>query len=134
MAEINKRQYKDLDKRIRKLTDWVTEQKESFSDRNLVNNFSFMISVMENYQKAMDGSKKHITQMQEGLAENYQVVDEFLEKFDQKENWESFLTEKREEAQRKLEEDNDPNFRIKQELAEAEANVDEEVEDEGTKE
>ena len=112
MAEINKRQYKDLDKRIRKITDWVTEQKESFSDRNLVNNFSFMISVMENYQ----------------------VVDEFLEKFDQKENWESFLTEKREEAQRKLEEDNDPNFRIKQELAEAEANVDEEVEDEGTKE
>ena len=44
------------------------------------------------------------------------------------------LTEKREEAQRKLEEDNAPNFRIKQELAEAEANVEEEVEDEGTKE
>ena len=37
-----------------------------------------------------------------------------------------------EEAQKKFEEENDPNFKIKQELAEAEAEAEEESEDEGT--
>ena len=130
MAEVNKRQYKDLDKRITEIKNWMDEQKSDLSDRNLMNNFSFLISVMERYQDAMESSKQQLNQMQQGIAENFQVVEEFLERTDGKEEWDKFLTEKREEAQKKFEEENDPNFKIKQELAEAEA--EEESEDEGT--
>ena len=132
MAEVNKRQYKDLDKRITEIKNWMDEQKSDLSDRNLMNNFSFLISVMERYQDAMESSKQQLNQMQQGIAENFQVVEEFLERTDGKEEWDKFLTEKREEAQKKFEEENDPNFKIKQDLADAEAEAEEESEDEGT--
>ena len=121
MAEVNKRQYKDLDKRITEIKNWMDEQKSDLSDRNLMNNFSFLISVMERYQDAMESSKQQLNQMQQGIAENFQVVEEFLERTDGKEEWDKFLTEKREEAQKKFDEANDPNYKIKQELADAEA-------------
>ena len=132
MAELNKRQYKDLDKRRTEIKIWMDEQNSDLSDRNLMNNFSFLISVMERYQDAMESSKQQLNQMQQGIAENFQVVEEFIERTDGKEEWDKFLTEKREEAQKKFEEENDPNFKIKQELAEAEAEAEEESEDEGT--
>jgi len=133
MAELNKRQYKDLDKRITQIKEWMDEQESSLSERNLMNNFSFMITVMENYQKAIENNKQRLEQMNQGMAENYQIVEEFIEKQEQKENWDKFLEDKREEAQKKFDEENDPNFRIKQELAEAEAEAEEKSEDEETK-
>ena len=133
MAELNKRQYKDLNKRITQIKEWMDEQESSLSERNLMNNFSFMITVMENYQKAIENNKQRLEQMNQGMAENYQIVEEFIEKQEQKENWDKFLEDKREEAQKKFDEENDPNFRIKQELAEAEAEAEEKSEDEETK-
>ena len=125
MAEVNKRQYKDLDKRIKEIKDWMTEQEASLSDRSLLNNFSFLTTVMERYQTALENGKSQMQQMQEGLAENYQLVEEFIDKTEQKEKWDKFLLEKREEAQRKFDEENDPNYKIKQELADAEAEAEE---------
>ena len=125
MAEVNKRQYKDLDKRIKEIRDWMTEQEASLSDRSLLNNFSFLTTVMERYQTALENGKSQMQQMQEGLAENYQLVEEFIDKTEQKEEWDKFLLEKREEAQRKFDEENDPNYKLKQELADAEAEAEE---------
>ena len=135
MAELNKRQYKDLDKRIKEIKDWMTEQEASLSERSLLSNFSFLTTVMERYQSAIESSKEQINHLQNGMAENYQLVEEFVNKEEKKESWDAFLDEKREEAQRKYEEENDPNFKLKQELAEAEAEAeseeggDEETED-----
>ena len=133
MAEVNKRQYKDLDKRITEIKEWIDEEKSSLSDRNLIANYSFLITAMENYQEAMEGSRTQMSQLQSGMAENYQLVQEFVEKEDKKEEWESFIYTKREEAQKKFDEENDPNFALKQRVAKAEAEAEEKSEDEETK-
>ena len=80
----------------------MTEQEASLSDRSLLNNFSFLTTVMERYQTALENGKSQMQQMQEGLAENYQLVEEFIEKTEQKEKWDKFLDDKREEAQKKF--------------------------------
>ena len=133
MAEVNKRQYKDLDKRITEIKEWIDEEKSSLSDRNLIANYSFLITAMENYQEAMEGSRTQMSQLQSGMAENYQLVQEFVEKEDKKEEWESFINTKREEAQKKFDEENDPNFALKQRVEKAEAEAEEKSEDEETK-
>ena len=68
MAEVNKRQYKDLDKRITEIKEWIDEEKSSLSDRNLIANYSFLITAMENYQEAMEGSRTQMSQLQSGMA------------------------------------------------------------------
>ena len=124
MAELNKRQYKDLDKKITGIQDWMKEEQASLSDRNLLTNFSFMMNALENYQKAMDSGKQQMKQLQQGIADNYQLVEEFVDKTEAKEEWDKFLEEKRVEAQKKFDEDNDPNFKeaqkLKEQLKEAE--------------
>ena len=42
MAEVNKRQYKDLDKKISEIRDWMDKEKETLSERNFINNFISM--------------------------------------------------------------------------------------------
>ena len=63
-------------------------------------------------------------QLQQGIADNYQLVEEFVDKTEAKEEWDKFLEEKRVEAQKKFDEDNDPNFKeaqkLKEQLKEAE--------------
>ena len=120
MAEVNKRQYKDLDKRIAEIKDWMEEEKTSLSKRNLINNFSYLVSTMERLQGGIETGRAQMNQMQEGLAENYRVVNEFLDKTDKTEEWEEFLEEKRAEAEEKHRQDTDPNYKEEQKLKELE--------------
>ena len=125
MAELNKRQYKDLDKKISEIRDWMDKEKETLSERNFINNFSFMMNMLEKYHTALENQKMQMGQMQEGLTENFELVEEFLDTHEQREDWDAFLSNKREEAQKKFDEENDPNYKIKQELADAEAEAEE---------
>ena len=130
MAELNKRQYKDLDKRIADIKEWMDEEKSSLSNRNLINNFSYLVSTMERLQGGVETGRAQMNQMQEGLAENYRVVNEFLEKTDKVKEWDEFLEEKRAEAEEKHRKDNDPNYKEEQKLKELEQEAEDDTDTE----
>ena len=111
----------------------MDEQKDELGERKILANFSFLTSLLDRAYGAMEQARTDMMGMQNQLSRNLDLTMEFIGQKELSSDWEEFIQKKQDEAQQKIDEDNDPNYKIKQELAEAEAEAEsEESEDDKT--
>jgi Mg2+ and Co2+ transporter CorA len=111
---------KRLEKRMNEVESWVKEFNNANGPKQTMDNLNWLVGQTRQLGERLAQTEQSAMQMQQGMEQNAQIVNEFVEKHEMVHDWQAFITEIQKEAQNAVQESETESLDVQEQTEDGE--------------